>query len=505
MAPARQALTARPGTVRRLSGTRILLLFALAALAAPAIASADHRSRELAQTRGVLVAASPAGAEARVAQLGRSLCLTVGGIAAYDEPTCEHLPLFDVDEPFVLDAVIPGSHNGEPRDPAVAGGAVRGDVAAVEYAVDGAATVRFETVPAPPRLAGRPAGELRYFAGHLPPRVTAWTRRLLDRDGRIIAESDESGWEERRPLRAAPRLLRTAGVTIGVSVERKLDPARGDVTRRVDQLCFTASTRRSQSHSCTRASLAEVPIFDTIAASCAARPRLAVYGLAPRGTGRITAIAGDGRRVHARRARVPEAVARRVDAFVATLPREQPLTDVIVGGRRLGMSEEVPTCNLLNSFTTYAMTHAVEGWQPLALPGQPAVDAADEPFHDCPAWDIAPCDPRKLDVLLCLGAADQLFACNLPSPWLGAVVAGRSPDGRVVAGAVDPRIPAVRLVLRGGRAGPVVPTRPAPGYTGRYAGLLHFFAARLEPGQHAIAVDLLSPGGSRIKRHPLSP
>ena len=312
---------------------------ALAALLSAGPAAADRSVEERLRDQPPTVVLGPdagdePGTRLLVREQGRSFCVDVAtntSGSGYDPGACGAVPQLDLREPFVLDVDRGGGDQpgGEPPGPPqrTVGGAVRAGVAAVEYDVARGGRVRIPTVAAPAALAGRPAGELRWFLGTLPAAGDVYARRLIAADGSLLAEEDSPfGIDDRPPARGPVRLASGRRWSLQASIERTLEPRLRDRGHRDRSLCIRLRTfagiigGSGLSGSCLPLPLAQPYVdFET---SCGARAPQIVYGAAPRGRVPVTARLTDGRRRPVRAVPLPASLAAAgVVGFVVTVPR----------------------------------------------------------------------------------------------------------------------------------------------------------------------------------------
>jgi hypothetical protein len=494
---------------------------ALALLGPTGSAWAEHGDGEVSDAAPI-VAAGPRGEEEIGERLllrahRRQLCLTVADDPRGDESTgsssCSELPRADYATPFIADLVEPEASEGVRDEPfarsaqveqaenRVAAGAVRGSVYFVEYELSEGRRIRIPTVDPPPELAGRPAGELRYFLGALPPRGRIYGRRFLDVFGGILGEEDEDAFEPgggRPPLHGPVSLAHVrAGnslFALSASVESRLDPVRGDVTRRRPVLCLRTRTYeyRGDSTSGTGGSRCHpMPLEDAaydVSSSCGTRPRNIVHGVGPAGQVPRRALLGDGSTIPIRRIGLPATFgAGDAVAFAATAPAGAAVRALIFpDGERADVAQAPPALVDCGMFRIFFDDFEPGGPGPggdvdVAAPGAPPLNVRDEGEKLCVA----------------VGRPTRALECAEPGPWLSSALANTSADRRLAGGAVDPRVTALRVRLDDDTRFDVATHRGEP-YAGRWAGQLAFFSVAAPPGRRISQVDLLDERGRRL-------
>ena len=444
---------------------------------------------------------------------GRELCLELGGNDGGDETsgsTCGSVPERDPFEPFVMDRTdSPRSDTGstpfraqaaqvEEAETRLGAGAVRANVAFVEYEV-GAQRIRIPTTAAPAFLAGEPTGELRYFLGALPPEGAAYALRLLDANGTVLSEHDLEQGDDRRPPIAPPFVLGRgsdrAGVwRISATVERRLAPIRGDVTRRGRSLCvksrrFDRDNSSGASTSCFATPL-EAPVVDT-SASCDPGSGTVLYGVAPPATVPRVAILGDGRRVRLRARALPAGFGiGPAVGFAARMPARAAVHEVIGrDGTRIDVGAPPPQLVECGSFTAFGVVGLFPEAGPpgpggdvdIGAPGAPSLFVRDQGEELCAA----------------VGRPAHGNECGEPGPWAASGIIDVSHDRRSAGGAVDPQVASVRVAVDDGSTFDVA-TNAGEGYTGRYAGKLRFFSAGVPAGRRIVTFTLLDAAGEAI-------
>ena len=491
----------RSGSLHGVSGRRALGLVCGVALLVTAPAAAAAQDRDDVRDRDPVVVAGPQGegpgARLLLRAIGRELCLEIGDAptGAYEGGLCTNFHPRDVYEPFLADVV----DETEERDQRRVGGAVRADVHFVEYLLSGQRRVTFPTAPAPPALEGTPAGELRYYLGDLPRGARVYSARLLDAEGRVLAEivdetDDEGAPPLERPLRIASGIEAGEHWSVTATVESLLIAIRGDVTRRERALCMRERRSRADGSGGGGRRCFLRP-FDTasldLSLSCDQRGRHVIFGVAEEGQVPVAAVLGDGRRVAVRRVALPPSFG--FGGATAWVVRARPgmaVRSLVLPPRAaepaLALGIAPPGLFPCGAFGFFSFDPFEEAGAPgpggdaeIAAPGSPPLYVRDTGERELCLAPLRPTRARE---------------CGTPGPWLGDSLVNISEDGTAVAGAVDPRIRSVRLRFDDASTADV-PTHAGERYTGRYAGKLAFFSAAAPARRRILAVDLLDEAG----------
>jgi hypothetical protein len=462
----------------------------MALLAAPAGAQ---------QSAAAVVAGPlPDGSTLAAFDRGGRLCLRASGPSIGTAPDClEALP--DTARHARFDSVSrTGSGGGQ-----VWFAAVTPDVATAE--------MRFgngETVSAPagagPAYRGRFAGRVRFVLFATRTGDEPYLIRLLGADGRVVSAIGNllaGGPQIAPPTTFASGRTGGARWSAQAFVEQQLrgTPLEPDRLERATCVGFAPSARNPLSGATimrAQTCADEGPLHGAVVpgVDTACRPDgTAIVGFVAPRVARLVAVLGDGRRVPiAERALPAGGPARRGFAFVAgrdTAVRRIEAFDA--GGRRVASivlrlapgSLDCGSSALIDVFRLFR--RGPLGSELTPPPGPPRLLAADEGVRLC--FSIGRFAPHGAD-------------CALPpiEAFESRVLRQTTPAGTFVAGVLPAEVARVRIRLSGGAA-IVLPTTPTlPGYTGRYAGAVRFFALPLARPRRAVGVDLLGASGRRL-------
>lgn len=409
---------------------------------------------------------------------------------------CVRVPRDDAYEPFVL-RLERNAFRARPADDAPTAGAVRADVAAIEFQGEGRRTVRLPTVAAPAPLAGTVAADLRFFLGRVPAIVRTW--RLIGADGRLLYERDEASRSEGRAVRPPVRIASggrgTGRWSMSVEVRNVLAPVHGEPGRRVRSLCHAVvRPQGGRSGSCVPLPLEDAHVFPN--EGCATGGPNLVTGLARTGDLPRRLIATDGTAVPFRVLRLPAAFgAPDVRAVVAVAPGGAGIRRV-EGGFPVAWGTPptaLSSCSS-GSFGDIIATRRAAGEPELGGDTvlRPAGAGGPRLFV------------RDRDAELCLGVERAVRAsdCSELPPVLANFGARPVAGGRMVAGVVDARVTRLRLTVSTG-ARIEVPAARDPAYTGRFAPYLAFFGATAPAGATFTRIAIIGPHGTVLEELPL--
>jgi hypothetical protein len=379
--------------------------------------------------------------------------------------------------------------------------AVPADVAAVDVRFAGGARASAPTAPGP-AYRGRSAGRVRFMLveSPTPSSVQPYLVRMLGADGRLLAAVQPL--EATLPILRAPATFATgrAGgapwrAVAFVRRELRATPLEPERTERVACVGLAPPQLGGlRAETCADEGPLRVAVAPGFDSAC--RPAgIVVTGVVAPRVARVVAVLGDGRRRAVAVRRLPASLRAAQRAFVLALDRDTALRSLVAldgAGRRVtsigfGLAPARLKCNPLpGAFTVGVFAFpGVEGSELAPPPGPPRLLVADDGARLC--FSIGRFGPDGAD-------------CDLPPVALfDTRVLRQTNAGRtLLAGVVPAPVQAVRVRLAGGGATVVPATPTVPGYTGRYAGAVHFFALETAGPLRARRVDLLGAGGRQL-------
>jgi hypothetical protein len=382
-------------------------------------------------------------------------------------------------------------------------GAVPPNVATAELVFASGARLSAQAV-AGPAYRGRFAGRVRFVLLAAPNLDEPYLMRFLGADGRVVGATGN-------PLAPEPVLERPTVFASGraggarwraqafVDQQLRGTPLEPDRLERVT--CVGLTPFRSpalggagflRAQACADEGPLHAAVVPNVATAC--RPDgSAVAGLVAARIARLVAVLGDGRRqrvdVHALPAgfggRRAFAFAEARDTAVRTLEAFD------AAGRRVAaLPLRVAPSRMDCGGSASVSFFSIFGSGPLGSdltppPGPPRLLAADDGARLC--FSIGRFGPDGAD-------------CALPpqDPFESRVLRQTTSSGTLVAGVVSADVAQVRVHLGGGAAVAVPTTPTVPGYTGRYAGAVRFFALPIAHPRRARVVDPVGAGGRRL-------